>query len=254
MNDKELLGLIKNEYYRINPKGCWDFFKKRDKRIPCLPTLQKRFNKTYNEILIMVGIPEEELNFVRRTPREYLEKLRNISLELGYIPSANEFRERGYTPETLVRYFGSYSNAVKKLNFDVQTHKTPIKVKETNEELLEMYIDFSNKIGRPASYTDLVENDEIYHADVFTIRFGGMMGLKEAAGFPIIDRNNSKYTKEQIKKKLKNLYIKNGGRLKVEELKENLSLPSYATILRYFKTTTINDVWNEIENDILANK
>lgn len=30
MNDEELLNLIKNEYKRIKPNNCWEFFKQRD--------------------------------------------------------------------------------------------------------------------------------------------------------------------------------------------------------------------------------
>lgn len=64
MSDKELLELIKNDYYRISPKGCIDYMKNRDKRIPCLTTLKKRFkNNTFNEILIMAGV-DDDLNFV----------------------------------------------------------------------------------------------------------------------------------------------------------------------------------------------
>lgn len=56
MTNLTLLHLIREEYYKIQPQGCDDFFEKRDKRIPCLQRLQKRFGKTYDEILIMAGV------------------------------------------------------------------------------------------------------------------------------------------------------------------------------------------------------
>lgn len=251
ISDKELLELIKLEYERIKPKGCWDFFKKRDRRIPSLPTLQKRFNKTYNEILLMAGVSDEDLNFIRRTPEQYLEKLKSVSIELGYVPSANEFNKRGYCSNILANHFGSYANAVNMLGLDCEPYKTPIKIHETKDELLKMYIDFSKKIGKPASVNDLMESEEIYDADIFYIRFGGMKGLKEKAGFPIIDKNNTEYSKEQIKRNLIELYLSYGRRLSVQELKANPKLPSYATILKYFETTKIEDIWNEIESEIL---
>ncbi len=251
ISDKELLELIKLEYERIKPKGCWDFFEKRDRRIPSLPTLQKRFNKTYNEILLMVGVPEEDLNFIRRTPEQYLEKLKSVSIELGYVPTASEFNKLGYCSSILAKHFGSYANAVNMLGLDCVPYKTPIKVHETKDELLKMYIDFSKRIGKPASSNDLMESEEIYDANIFSIRFGGMKGLKEKAGFPIIDKNNTKYTKEKIKGNLKGLYLSHGRRLSIQELTVNPDLPSYATILKYFETTKIDDVWDEIESEVL---
>lgn len=41
INKNELLDLIKENYIKIKPKTCSEFFKLRDKKIPCLPTLQK---------------------------------------------------------------------------------------------------------------------------------------------------------------------------------------------------------------------
>lgn len=249
MNNIELLNLIREEYYKINPKECSDFFKKRDRRIPCLPILQKRFCKTYNGILIMAGVKDDDLRFVRRDKEEYLEKLREVILKLGYIPSSNEFIALGYTSSIIRKYFGSYANAVKELNYQEYkyNYKTPVNVVESKEELLKMYINFSNKIGKEASTEDLQNSNEIYNSGIFIIRFGSMKNLKKEAGFQVIDRNNEIYNKEDIKNKLIQLYKKKGSRLTVQELKANNELPSYTTILIKFNTTKLVDVWKEIE-------
>ncbi|MFD3156705.1 homing endonuclease associated repeat-containing protein [Haloimpatiens sp. FM7330] len=250
MTNDELLELIKNEYYRIKPKGCWDFMKKRDKRIPCLSKLKERFGKTYNQILIMSGISDDELNFVRRNKEQYLEKLKQISMELGYVPSHQEFLKMGYSPSILKKYYGSYLNAVRELGINFNLSETPIIVKESKEELLDMYIRFSESLGGPASCNDLEKSKRIYNAGVFRIRFGGMKGLKKSAGFEPIYKNNEKYTKEYIKNMLRKLYIENNRRLTAKEMAEDSDLPSLVTVLTKFKTTKISDIWQEIENDM----
>jgi len=250
LTNNELLDLIRKEYYRIQPEECSVFFKKRDRRIPCLPNLQKRFGKTYNGILIMAGIKDDDLNFVRRNKEEYLNKLKEVTLRLGYVPSINEFISLGYTASIIKKYFGSYANAVKELGYQEYKYKTPVNVTENNQELLEMYINFSNKIGKPASGLDLSKSSAIYHSGVFVIRFGSMKNLKKEAGFKIIDKNQEIYKKEDIKNKLIQLYKKKGGRLKVKEIKADNELPCYTTILIKFRTTKIVEVWEEIESSI----
>ncbi|NBI06091.1 homing endonuclease associated repeat-containing protein [Senegalia massiliensis] len=250
MSDKELLELIKEEYKRIKPKGCWDFFKKRDKRIPCLQNLQKKFNKTYNEILIMSGISDEELNYVRRDKKQYLDKLNEIYESLGYMPSQSEFIKLGYTPKVLAKYFGSYANAAKKIKDDFENHKTPTKIKESKEQLLKMYIEYSNKIGKPASYNDLLKSNKIYDPSIFLIRFGSMSKLKEEAGFPPIITNKTTYTKEDIKIKLIDLYLKKNKKVTVKQINSQEDLPCLKTILTKFKKTSMTEVWQEIEDSI----
>lgn len=254
MNDEELLNLIKNEYKRIKPNNCWEFFKQRDRRIPCLQNLQKRFKGTYNDILIMAGISDDDLNCVRRDKEQYLKKLEEVCNKLGYIPSTNEFIQLGYTPQILAKYFGSYSEAVKEIKKGYVGYKTPVVVKETKEELLKMYIHYSNKIGKPASCTDLAKSKEIYNPGVFLIRFGSMKDLKEEAGFPPIITNKTEYTKKGIKNILKERYLEIGRRLTVEEIKLDNRLPAHATILRKFQTTKMEDIWKEIELSIWLTK
>ncbi|MCD3319507.1 hypothetical protein G8V07_11485 [Clostridium botulinum D/C] len=120
-----------------------------------------------------------------------------------------------------------------------------IYVKETNEELLQMYINFSKKIGKSASVKDLNSNKEIYNADVFTIRFGGMTELKELAGFKTIN-GNKKYTKEKIKELLLQKFKEKGRRLYNSEINKDKDLPCTKTVCQYFHTTKTSIVWEQI--------
>ena len=250
INKNELLDLIKENYIKIKPKACSEFFKLRDKKIPCLPTLQKIFGMTYNQILIKAGISDDELNFVRRDKEQYLEKLKEVSEELGYIPSTNKFIRLGYSPYILAKYFGTYENAAKIIDADYKSKKKIEKVDESKEELLDRYIEYSKKIGKVASYNDILYSKELPSAAVYKNRFGRMEFLKKEAGFESEKPCNLQYEKEDVMKNLIALYLNKGRRLTVKELAQESSIPSYSTILYNFKTTKISKVWEEIEGYI----
>lgn len=86
---------------------------------------------TYNQILIKAGIDIKELNFVRRSKEECLETIKEITIKLGHISSAQEFSDEGFSIEVLIKYFGSYNNALKVLN--LKTNKQPVIVTGTKK-------------------------------------------------------------------------------------------------------------------------
>ncbi|MDY4544818.1 MAG: hypothetical protein SPE00_05855 [Bacilli bacterium] len=245
INDKELLDLIKSEFYRIKPKGCIEFFKKRDKRIPCYPKLQNRFNGlTYNQILIKAGVESEKLNCIRMSKEKLINKLAQIAEELGHIPNTNEMKDYKILPEVLKKKFGSAENALKKLDKNYSLRKLA-EVKESNEELLQKYIEFSLKLGHPASTDELDRSNEIYNASVFVIRFGGMMELKKAAGFDFVEPNNRKWNKGEIERLLLKIRHEKGERLVIRDM---AGVINTATVLKFYKTTKISEVFDEIES------
>ncbi|MDY4544814.1 MAG: hypothetical protein SPE00_05835 [Bacilli bacterium] len=186
INDDELLILMKNEYYRINPKDNKEFFRERDKRIPGKLSLKKRCGGlTYNEILELAGVENKKLNLRK-------------------------------------------------------------KVKEDTEELLKEYKEFSNKQGHPATCKELNSSNEIYNASIFTIRFGGMSQLRTAAGFETI-YYKTKWSKSKIENMLIQLRKEKGRKLVTSDIKKYISI---MTVLKYYKTTKISEIFNEIESKI----
>lgn len=245
LSDEELLNLIKNEFYRIKSKGHVDFFKKRDRRIPCYLVLQDRFNGlTYNEILIKAGVKNEELNCIRLTNEELINELTKLTKELGHIPNKNEMKKHHISPQVLQKKFGTVENAIKKLDENYSLKKQT-KVTENNEELLQKYIKFSMKLGHPASSDELDRSNEIYNSGVFSIRFGGMMELKKAAGFEFIDTNNRKWSKSKVEKLLLKIRKEKGKKLTTRDILNKISIN---TILKFYKTTKISKVFTEIES------
>lgn len=248
VTDQELLNIIKSEFYRIKPKGCWDFLKNAN-NVPCLQTLKKRFNRTYNEILILAGVPEEELNFVRRSKDEYLEKLKLVANKLGHTPSAKEFEENGYCYSMLAKFYGSYNNAIKVAG--LKPKPSPRIVTCSKNQLKASYMFLSRKIGKIASYDDLNYYSTV-NAGSYCIRFGGMKGLKKSLGIkPSSNGPKEKYSKDILVQLMIEESKKLSRRLTVEEISENSNLPCYTTILKYFNTTKISNVWQEVYNKML---
>ncbi|WPC42811.1 NERD domain-containing protein [Clostridium sp. JS66] len=248
LTDDEILEIIRDEYLEIEPTGCWDFFKRRIKS-PSLPYLKKRFGLPFNKILIKAGIAEENLNFVRRSNEEYIEIINSLCSKLGHTPSAQEFIDNGYSPAVLNRIFGSYNKAIKECGLKPNRYKSKITLSKT--EMLKLYKKLSSEIGKPASEKD-INSLCTFSSGVFTMRFNGFNNLRKLAGYEeAVSGEKLHYSKEIITELLINEYYKMKRHLTKEELKNNKSLPSPTTILNYFKTTKLFDVWAEIDRIIV---
>lgn len=248
MSDEELLQELKSELERINTNKSRVFDKERKKGFPSESYFRKRFNLTWIEILEKIDIVP---NVKRLTKKEFIEWYLRTVENKGYVPTRYELnREYPFFIFHLKKYFKNYENMCRELNIE-QPAKIPDIVTETDEELLEMYMMFSENLGHPATSKELDESDEIYNSDVFAIRFGSLMELRELCGYSDFKRQRKQYTKDEIKHKLIRYYKEKGGRLTNKELSERISI---STVLRYFKTTKTSEVWKEIEMEIKNNQ
>lgn len=255
-SDDQLLDLLKKEILKIGTTKIQDYerYKNKDK-MPTHAYFLRRFNCSWNNLLLKIGIEEKDIYNISRTDEEYLDILRKLTRHLGYPPSISDLKKAGYSEGIYSERFGNYNNALRKAGIEPKFLMS--EVTETDEQLLKMYIDFSCKIGKDdigASAMDLDTSEDIYNSGVFSIRFGGITELKKIIGFKVEKISQKKYKKEDILKTLKIIYKKNGGRLKQIELKDIKNLPSQSTILRFFKTTKMSDVWKEVENQIDLDK
>lgn len=122
-------------------------------------------------------------------------------------------------------------------------------VKESNEELLELYKEFSEKIGayNGASMAQLKRYGFKYSETVFLRRFGSWKNVKELCGYTF--NLGTMYSKEEITKLLMRARETYGRRLSQREINKDSNLPTLETVLKFFKTTKISQVWNELEKD-----
>lgn len=240
-SDEDLLNIVKIETERIGSNIQKDFEYYRNDTVPGSTYIKEQLNMSWNEILIKCNLPTNKQDL---TQSEIIDKIKILADEICHIPSLPELRTLTDITENNVRKkFGTYNELLSQAG--LQGNKTPDSVNESNEELVEIYKEFCNKIGKIASALDLNASDEIYNADVFTIRFGGMQNLKKIAGFEV-RKSKMKYTKDQLKYLLLEKYRIKGKKLTNSEIYNDNDFPATSTILRYFHTTKMSDVWSEV--------
>ncbi|MEZ2659148.1 homing endonuclease associated repeat-containing protein [Aneurinibacillus aneurinilyticus] len=254
MSDTEILAIFKKDVSRIYAdngevtKELYETNKSVDGM--SISGLKKRFNKNWNDLLLDMGIPKERIYNHKQTRDELIQILKDVAVQLDKTPSLEDLERLGYKTTRFTEEFDRFTNALLAAGLSLSRMESS-EVTETKEELLQMYIDFSQKIGKPASAIDLDKSDKIYNAGVFKIRFNGMIGLKIEAGFNVARYHpNIRYSKKGLERVLVELYSQYKRRLTVKELK-NHNLCN-TTILKHFKTTSMKKVWEEVEDNIVG--
>lgn len=123
-------------------------------------------------------------------------------------------------------------------------------VKESNEELLEMYKEFSEGIGayNGASMLQLKKYGFKYSQTVLLRRFGSWKNVKESCGYTF--NLGTIYSKDEVIKLLMMAREKYGRRLSQKEINQDPNLPTLETVLKFFKTTKVSSIWDELEKDL----
>lgn len=241
--DEQLIDLLKSKAKELGRTPT-----KRE--VPQYQTIFHRIG--WNEALKMAGL----IKNYNRSKDDYIEILELCAEKLGHTPSMAEFISLGYDCTQVQEVFGSWNKALEEAKLNIKLEAKV--VKESNEELISMYIEVCNKLGKFVGKNELLEN-ELYTSNTFRIRFGSINELKKIVAndprLTIKDKSyrnrNKKYNKEMIIDMLSKEYIKHGRRLTEREIdikSKDKELPSLTTIMSYFKTTKINDVWEEIED------
>ncbi len=249
LTNDELIKLFKEDYERIKPKKIDEFNQKKMKS-PNVEYIEKRLNMTYNEMKKMLGI--DDINISKYSDDEIIIELKRVKKLLGHAPSTTEFEKHSCMATMAIKnHFGSWNNGLKRAGLKIK-NITPEVVKESNEELLQMYNSFSIEIGKGetgATVQDLDSSDEIYNFGVFDTRFGGINEMRKLVGFKVTSTNAKKlYTKEQLRTLLLKEKEKLKRRLNFKEINNNKNLPTSRTVLRYFNKTSIAKMWEEIES------
>lgn len=196
----------------------------------------------------------------RFTDEELLQMLRHKANQLGRSPRAKDME----FPTIFCRRFSTWNMALEAAGLTlnqqakggiVSREKMAPKyqrrnVLETDEELVDMYKNFSEKLGHPATATELRLSPEMYDATVYRLRFGSMNDLRKIAGMPVTNRGRKrKYTDKELFHSI--LSIKKGhgavSHKSLVELLKNEGLPSIITVLAYFRVTSIHLLWEKVE-------
>ncbi|MBG9749703.1 hypothetical protein ABD81_02050 [Bacillus thuringiensis] len=209
--------------------------------------MMDRFNKKWSDLLLLSNCPKSRINKYKFSREELITIIGDLAIKLNKTPSLLDLSKEGITDQQIYAIFTSYEEALKEADVNIVFSKVD-EVKETKEELLQMYINFCEKIGKIASAKDLDRSDDIYNANVFSIRFNGLNNLRKQANLPTCVRKQPKYSKNELNKILISLYKEKGRRLKNKELLEYKLYTT--TIMRYFETTSMNYVWGQIEKNM----
>ena len=156
-------------------------------------------------------------------------------------------KETGIRIETIGKHFGSWNKFLKLMN-EAEIYNIS-KVIHTKEELVEMYIKYSRESGKSeygASEKDLRDTDFPYSSEILLVRFGNMNNLRRLAGFKTKKSGRTIYTKAELGDILYKKYKEKGRRLTQSELRKERDMPVLNTYLRYFQTTKMSEVWEEV--------
>ncbi|UYL93716.1 hypothetical protein NIIg32_gp67 [Parageobacillus phage vB_PtoS_NIIg3.2] len=241
MSNEELGQILKKELQRIGSASLEAYDSKRSKGMPSSVTIKRRFEMNWTEVLKFIGIDENDIKRRFRSRESIIQAVSELAQKLGRAPTLSECEKVHVNRKAIYTYFNDFSELLHEAGinktFNIQ------EVPESNEQLLDMYRQFSKKLGRPARIRDLNESDEIYDFDVFKSRFGSLYDLQRLAGFDV-KQDRRKIFKQDVENVMIEIYRKY-GRVSYKKLCELLPF-SYRTVLRRYNTTSINDVWNEI--------
>lgn len=239
MEDKDvLLSAIKAEFERLGTTRYAVFNKNKSSHLPCAVTIRKRLGMNWNEIVMACGY---DVTY-HRWNKDKIAKLINDVYAKYQDVTMSLIEKHGLKDTVLLDYFISLKDACDYAGVEYKRQKR-IETPETNEELLQMYIKFSNKLGRAARVRDLDNSPTIYNFEVFRSRFGSLEELQKQAGYQP-KKHHKSISKEYCLNVMLNIY-KEYGKIPYDKLKEMLPF-AIRTLLRKFSTTKIDDVWNEV--------
>lgn len=245
ISDEELLNIIKKEFERIGSSEYRLYDKYRNRDLPASKYIVNRYNSTWNGLLELMNI---ELNVKRLGKEEFDKWFIDLVNELGEVPS-RYFLQNNYSFYVyhMKKYYGNHTNLCKIIDHEIVNKKT---VTHTDEELLQMYYELYLKLKVAPTKDDLRNNGFPYSGDVFYTRFGSLVEVRKLLNIPQKKAyvNRKSISKEEVKKELVTIYNEH-GRISANKLNK-LCNYSTNTILRKFKTTRMNDVWEEIEKDL----
>ena len=162
------------------------------------------------------------------------------------ITSRNFFKS-GISLGSVIHYYGSWNNFLKEMG--VEEIYEIKKMTHTKEEIVKLYKEFSFLIRKKeygATIKDLKENNFIYKKDAILNRFSSLNDLRELAGFKRYNGGGKKYEKQDLNVLLYIEYNKLGRTLTLTEIKNNEQLPPVTLLFRYYKTTKISEIWNQV--------
>ena len=148
MTDEELLALIKQDIERIGSCKVMDYKNNKSPISPSISYITFRFGR-WNDMLKQLNI-EREKGLSRE---EVLQMILDLHKETNRTPTIKMLIEKGCGPNLIMRYFGSYEDALKEINLTPNlirkgkskytSHKSKIK----KEDILNVFERLEKELG-----------------------------------------------------------------------------------------------------------
>lgn len=195
---------------------------------PSWSTITRRFG-SWNNALKEANIYKEKPNY---TKNEIINTLNKVAKENNGKITLKYYNDKKIKPSLKVikKVFGSWENALKSSNLEYHcTNKKIYSEEEILNTLKKCYKENGNYISAN------LYKEKGYKPSTHTIskKFGSWNIALEQAGLKINQKNEKKFTKNQIKEILKKLANKDDF-LSVETYKEKCSTPSFGTVVSMF--------------------
>lgn len=237
LSDEELLNRIK-KLLDISGSTSISAYERMNTELPSVNYLCHRYGSWSN----LLKKAQLKMNVDKYDNEDLLETLHKAHEHFHHVPSSTELeRFSGICPRIWTTRFGSYNEVLKLVGL-TPAHLTPCDVVESDNELITMYMKFSEENGyiNGATSRALDQSDDIYKSNVFEIRFGSLNNLRELCGYKKIVKGVSKYTEQEIRQGLSDLYKRYQRVPTLKEIKAS-DLPCISCILRYCKSTSIKE-------------
>ena len=247
--DKEKLLLILKEKVKTGELKCQKDLKKI-KEVPTWNYMNKLW--VWEELRKTLGLKKIVAQY---KDEEIIEEYKKIKRKKKYQDKKISLmafeKESKISSWTVKDHFGSWNKFL--LMMEDEIREEQIKVEHTDEELLEMYKEFSIKIGKDGLGATAQEvNDHFfYNCSVLERRFKSLNNMRELLGYKKILRGEW-YTKEILTEILLKKYKEYGRRMSLREIRETNKknrknkMPGLMTFLRHFQTTKMSEVWEEV--------
>ena len=183
-------------------------------------------------------------NSDKKTNEDLIGIFLTYSSKTGKTPTTRDYREMGISLNQVRKAYGSHNNAV--IAAGLVPNKKPPHDDTQNDSMIDGFIEGSWDKKAPLNTSDINHDPKLYSSSVYNIIFGGMNGVRVAAGFEPSPVDRTRYQKEEVQSRLQEVMAKVGRPLTAKEINAHPDLPSVTTVLKSYGTTSLFDVWRMV--------
>lgn len=240
MTNAELKKWLKQRLQEMGTTYIKEYEKKRNRNEPSATFWRARFN--WDELMKELGLRDETYYSKDLT----ISKFNDYYRTLGYTPSSNEVRQHDKKLfNSILHHFEKYNRFLDHLG--LQYVRDYEHVNKSDDELLEDYLTLCNSLGKLATLKDIRNCKWTVSPETYLTRFGSIQEVRKKLGLDegIIQRRI--YSRKLLEMKIKRIIEEYGENMSVKEFYKLIGC-SKATLAKYFNTTSVRKIINNVSN------